>query len=171
MVISKNKVVSLSYELRRNAEDGEMVEVVNQDTPLTFMYGVGQMLEKFEANLMGYTEGQAFNFRLNSEEAYGETSDEAIIDLPKAYFLVDGKLDTKMLQIGSYIPMKDDEGNLFNGKVVDITEDMVTLDFNHPLAGDTLFFVGQVVNIREATAEELHTRHIHKEGCNHCHSH
>jgi FKBP-type peptidyl-prolyl cis-trans isomerase SlyD len=106
---------------------------------------------------------------LKSEEAYGLSSDEAVVDVPKEVFMVDGKFDSEMVKEGNAIPMMDGDGNRLNGIVVNVTDNAVKMDFNHPLADEDLFFAGKVVDVREATEEELSHGHIHQSGgCGGC---
>ena len=164
MEISKEKVVSITYELRKDHENGEIVETVTNDNPLTFIYGTGGMLPKFEEKLGGLKAGEEFKFGLNSEDAYGPVVDNAIVDVPIDVFKVDGEVDKNILQPGNMVPMMDNSGNRLNGKILDIGESAVKMDFNHPMAGKDLFFTGTVSSIREATEEELSHGHVHQNG-------
>ncbi len=166
-MIEENKVVSLTYELRVNDEKGEIVEKVEESTPLTFLYGRGNLLPDFEQNISGLKEGDPFSFKLEPTKAYGEVSDEAIVDLPKNIFEIEGNIDENLLKVGNTIPMQDNSGNRLNGIVLEVGDDVVKMDFNHPLAGDTLFFKGEVAGIREATKEELDHGHVHQGGGTH----
>jgi len=168
MEISKNKVVTLSFELRVDGSEGEVIEQVTKERPLSFLYGAGNMLEKFESNLTGLNVGQKFDFMVEYADAYGDVSDEAIVDLPLNLFEVDGKLEEGLLEVGNTVPMQDNQGNRFNGTVVEVGEEVVSMDFNHPLAGEDLFFSGEILDIREATEEEISHGHIH--GANSCDS-
>jgi FKBP-type peptidyl-prolyl cis-trans isomerase SlyD len=172
MVIEKNKVVSLIYELRVDSAQGEVVEALDEKNPLTFLYGSGSLLPKFESNIDGLKVGDSFNFELKSEDAYGIASEEAVVDIPKHVFHVNGSFDDNMVQVGKSIPMMDNEGNRLNGIVVNVGEETVRMDFNHPLAGDNLFFNGRITEIREATQEELAHGHIHSSShsCGSCES-
>ncbi len=171
MIISKDSVVSVTYELKIANGDGEIVEKVNDNNPLTFLLGHGNLLPKFETNLTGLTTGDLFDFKLTSEEAYGKISKEAIVNLPKSLFMVDGEIDNELLKAGKIVPMMDQSGNRFNGKVLEYKGDDVKMDFNHPLAGEDLHFKGQVVGIREATDEEMQHGHIHQaHSCSSCES-
>jgi len=166
MNVEKNKVISLSYELRVN---GETVETVGADSPLTFLYGAGNLLPKFEENLDGLKINDDFNFDLISHEAYGPLQDEAIVDVPLKAFEVDGEIDSDLLKEGNQVPMLDQSGNRMNGKIVKFDEELVTMDFNHPLAGSDLHFNGRIVEIREATEDEIHHGHVHSEdSCKDC---
>lgn len=163
MIAEKNKVIAVSYELKIAGND-KIVEKVNELQPLKFILGKGNLLPKFEDNLMGLKIGDTFDFVLNSEDAYGAINNEAIVDLPMNVFEVDGKVDNDMLAIGSMIPMSDHNGNRFNGKIVDVSSGNVKMDFNHPLAGENLHFKGEVVEVREASEEELTHGHLHESG-------
>jgi FKBP-type peptidyl-prolyl cis-trans isomerase SlyD len=169
MKISKDKVVSLAYELRLDHTDGEVVETLKADEPLVFIYGSGNLLPKFEENLDGLVVGDLFKFNLNATDAYGEKDVEAIVSIPLTIFEIDGKIDDKMLQMGNKIPMQDSSGNKLTGAVMEVSKDSVKMDFNHPLAGNSLFFSGEIVDIREATEEELQHGHAHYAGsCDNC---
>jgi len=154
MNISKDKVVSVTYELKTEPQ-GEVIEKAVKETPLTFLCGAGQMLEKFEENLAGLNLGDSFDFKLTASEAYGEASEEAVIDLPKNIFEVDGKVDTEVIKEGNVVPMQDSSGRRMNGIVLEVAEETIKMDFNHPLAGDDLYFKGEVIEVREATEEEV----------------
>ena len=169
MQITKNTVVSLSYILKRDDANGEIIEETRAGDPLVFLYGNGQMLPKFEEYLNTLKAGDAFEFTLASDDAYGEMDQDAIIDLDKSIFQVDGKTDDEMLAIGNVIPMRDDQGNMLQGIVVSVSKDMVRMDFNHPMAGNVLHFAGKVIEVREASAEELSHGHAHGAGGHHHH--
>ncbi len=169
MQITKNTVVSLSYILKRDDANGEIIEETRAGDPLVFLYGNGQMLPKFEEYLNGLKAGDAFEFTLASDDAYGEMDQDAIIDLDKSIFEVEGKTDDEMLAIGNVIPMRDDQGNMLQGIVVSVSKDMVRMDFNHPMAGNVLHFAGKVIEVREASAEELSHGHAHGAGGHHHH--
>jgi FKBP-type peptidyl-prolyl cis-trans isomerase SlyD len=166
MIVEKNKVVSLSYELK---VEGETVETVGADSPLMFLFGAGNLLPKFEENLNGLKLHDRFDFDLVSADAYGPVVDDAIVDVPLQAFAVEGEIDHEILKLGNQIPMLDQSGNRLNGVVVKFDDEFVTMDFNHPLAGNDLHFSGKVVEIREASAEELEHGHVHSpDSCKDC---
>ena len=167
MQITKNTVVSLSYVLKRDDANGEIIEETRAGDPLVFLYGNGQMLPKFEEHLSSLKTNDAFEFTLASDDAYGEMDQDAIIDLDKSIFEVEGKIDTEMLAIGNVIPMRDDQGHMMQGTVVSVGDDVVRMDFNHPMAGNVLHFTGKVIDVRTATAEELSHGHVHGAGGHH----
>ncbi len=166
MEAAANRVVSIIYELRRNDQNGEIVETLGKENPMTFLLGSGNLLPKFEEKLLGLKSGQSFKFVLSSEDAYGPVQETAVVDVPLSIFEVDGKTDTNLLQIGNVIPMMDREGRRLNGIVKIINTETVTMDFNHPMAGLSLHFNGEITEIREATEEELEHGHLHQScGC------
>ncbi|MCF6365947.1 MAG: peptidylprolyl isomerase [Bacteroidales bacterium] len=167
MKTEKNKVVAVSYELRIEEKSEEIIDLAYEEKPLEFLFGNGMMLQKFEDNLAGLSIGDTFNFKLTSEEGYGVRNEENISEIPKNVFEQNGKIEAGLLDIGNVIPLQDDKGNRFNGQVISVTGELVKLDFNHPLAGEDLFFTGKIVNIREATEQELEHKHVHSHGHDH----
>lgn len=161
VIADKNKVISVRYELRLNGKDGEIVETVEESKPFTFIYGTGFMLEKFEEKLKDMAEDENFGFTLKCDEAYGKRNEENMAEIPMSAFEANGKVENGFLSIGNYIPLRDEAGNHYNGKVLSVNTDMVKLDFNHPLAGEDLYFKGAILSIREATEEELSHGHVH----------
>jgi len=155
MNISKNKVVSLSYELRTDGKDGEIIETVDANHPMMFIFGIGSLVPGFERHIENLKTGDSFAFQLSCEEAYGPAIEEAVQEIPISVFISDGEIDHNILFEGNAIPMVDSSGNRLNGVVVELKEDTVVMDFNHPLAGDDLYFSGTVVDVREAMPEEL----------------
>jgi len=161
MTISNEKVVTLTYELRVDNNKGDVVETVKEDKPFVFIYGAGSMLPKFEENLIGLKADDKFEFTLKCEDAYGKATEEAVMDLPKNIFEVDGKIEDGLLAEGNVIPMQNNEGNKFNGVIMEVGEENIKMDFNHPLAGDDLFFSGNVIEVRDASKEEIDHGHVH----------
>ncbi len=167
MKAEKNNVVSLTYELRIDGKEGEVIDAANEEQPLDFIYGSGMMLPKFEENLANLSADDTFDFMLTAEEGYGIRNEENIADVPMNVFEQDGKVEEGLLAVGNVIPLQDNEGNRFNGQVVSLTKDTVKLDFNHPLAGENLFFTGKILSVREATKQELEHGHVHTHGHDH----
>jgi FKBP-type peptidyl-prolyl cis-trans isomerases 2 len=165
MKISDDKIVSLSYDLTVD-DDGkiELMERATKEHPLTFMFGMGTMLEAFEKNLSGLSVGDKFSFTLTPEEAYGDYNDQNVAELPKHIFEVNGQFDSEQIKEGETLPMMDNQGNRLMGSVLEITPEVVVMDFNHPLAGETLHFDGEVIDVHEATPEEIAA--LTESGCN-----
>ena len=155
MKVGKNMFVKLSYELRTDSSNGEIIEKTEDVAPLEFVFGAGKMLEMFEDKLDGLVAGDKFDFCLEAEEAYGVKDEEAIVDLPLEIFQADGVVKEDLLVVGNPIPMMDAHGNRLNGLVLEVSEETVKMDFNHPLAGEKLFFKGDIIAVSEATEDEL----------------
>lgn len=163
MVIQKHKVVAVTYELRQDDKNGPLVEATTDDKPLVFLFGVGAMLPHFEANLQGKTVGDTTAFGITAENAYGLRDESAVVNLPRNIFA--GNED--LLKLGTMIPMRDNQGNMLRGKVIDVELSHVKMDFNHPMAGQNLHFTVKVLDIREATPEEIAHKHVHGPGGHH----
>ncbi len=163
MQIDNNKVVSVTYSLDANPAGQEKVhiETAGADRPLVFLFGSGGLIPAFEENLQGKVTGDKFSFSIDAADAYGEIESEALVDLPLDIFKVDGIVDMSLLKTGNMVPMTDRDGNRIDGKVVAIGGETVKMDFNHPLAGHQLHFSGEVIEVREATEEELSHGHAH----------
>ena len=156
MKISDSKFVTVTYDLYvGEGEERELMESATSEAPLEFVFGTNSMIKAFEDNLYGLAEGDTFNFTISQDDAYGEYDDSRVLDLPIDIFEVDGKIDEDMLFEGNTLPMMDAEGNRLMGSIITITEESITMDFNHPLAGETLHFEGAVVGAREASAAEI----------------
>lgn len=157
MKITTNTVVDTEYELYIDGDDKklELVEQTTSDRPLNFIYGVGMMLPKFEEYLANKEVGETYEFSLTPEEAYGEYSEEAVIDLARSIFELDGKLDENTIFAGNSVPLMDNDGNKVNALIVSIDDEHVRVDLNHPLAGDTLHFKGRILTVRDATQDDI----------------
>lgn len=169
MEIAPNAVVSVTYELyigETNDEEEEdafdIAEVVGEDEPLVFLHGKSGLPEVFEENLLGLKVGDTFNFWMEAEEGYGEYDPEAKAVFSLAMFQdEEGNLHDGMVEIGNILPFTNDDGSQLNGQIVNIQEENVTVDFNHPLAGKAMHFEGKVIGIRAATPSELDHGHVH----------
>ena len=154
-IIKPGQFVEATYDLFVGAEN-ELMERAPKELPLRFVFGVDQMLPSFEAKLKGLKAGDKFEFVIPCNDAYGERDEEHVLELNKDMFIVDGKFDEEMIFPGNTVPMMDASGNRLNGSVLEVKENVVVMDFNHPLAGEDLHFVGEIVTVRPATPEELH---------------
>ena len=155
MNISINKMVTLSYTLRAGNGEGEIIEQTPVDQPLSFVFGLGTMLPMFESNLAGLEQSDDFEMNLKAKDAYGEIDETAVVDLSKDIFVIDGVFDNERFGIGNTIPMQTSNGQRLNGKIVTVEDETITMDFNHPLAGVDLHFTGNIIEVRDATEEEL----------------
>lgn len=166
------KYVTVAYELYIDNEKGihELAEKAPAEHPFQFISGMGFTLEAFEANLINLNEGDKFDFVLKKDEAYGDYVQEHVIDLPKSTFSINGKFDADMVYPGAVLPLVNGDGNRFDGLVLKVTDETVTVDLNHPLAGKDLHFKGEVVTMREATNAEIEemAKRMSGEGCGCC---
>lgn len=158
MTIDHNHVVAVSYILHTIEEDGSkvLVEETTSENPLTFLYGVGMMIPKFEQNILGLKAGDKADFVIQPEEAYGEKQEDAIAQLP-----IDMFAEAGIPPVGAILPLTDNAGNNFQAFVVEVTPDVVVADLNHPMAGKVLDFQVEILNTRPATEEELSHGHAH----------
>ena len=152
----ENKYITLAYKLY-TIENGEkeFTEEAPAEHPFQFISGLGLTLESFENQVKDLNKGDKFDFTIKAEEAYGEYDEEHVIDLPKNIFEIEGKFDSERVVEGAVIPLMTSEGQRINGTVQEIKADVVVMDMNHPLAGCDLNFVGEVIESRPATNEEL----------------
>ena len=152
-----NKYITLAYKLYTTMADGtrELMEEATTQHPFMFISGMGLTLDAFEAQILSLGKGDAFDFTLSVDEAYGPYVEEGVQTVPRQMFEIDGKIDPKRIFEGAVVPLMNSEGERFNGTITEITGQHITVDLNHPLAGKTLNFIGTVVEHREATNEEL----------------
>ena len=162
MIIEKNKVVELDYKLHEGSLAGNLIEETFGAKPLTFIFGIGQMIPAFEENLEEKKAGDAFAFLVKAAEGYGEYDSNALISIPIEQFAVEGQIDRDALQADHPIKMQDMEGKSYQGIIKKVGIDQVDIDFNHPMAGVDLYFSGIVLGVREATDSELDHGHIHE---------
>lgn len=152
----KNKYIAVAYKLYTNENGTEnMVEEAPAERPFQFISGMGLALDDFEKNVTELQKGEDFEFSLTKEQAYGEHEAERVLSLEKEMFCIDGKLDEEHIFVDAIIPLQNENGQRFLGKVVEIGDDKVKVDLNHPLAGKDLHFKGSIVESREATNEEI----------------
>lgn len=194
-----HKYITVAYELYADNEKGihELIEKAPAEHPFQFISGMGVALEAFENNVASLAAGETFDFTLSIDEAYGPYVQEHVVSLDKEIFCIDGRFDKDTIYPGNVIPLVNGDGNRFQGLILEVKEDKVVVDLNHPLAGKDLHFKGNVVLSREATEEEIqglinmmsgegcgcgcddcggdchgHDEHDHHHdgcGCGHCH--
>lgn len=153
----QNKYISVSYQLYSIDANGSknLVEQTEQGRPFTFITGFGFSLDSFEQRIASMQQGEKFDFTLTPAEAFGEYYEEGVHKLAREEFFIDGKFDSANIFPGAMITMKNEEGKHFMVRVTKVEDDGVTLDANHPLAGETLQFTGEVLENREASTEEI----------------
>jgi len=152
----QNKYIAVSYKLytTNNGEAG-LVEHATEDKPFQFVSGFGMTLPDFEKEIVNLNKGDEFDFTLTKKQAYGDFVEERVLDLDKSIFMINGHFDHENIYQDAYVELQNEDGNHFMGHVLEISEDKVKMDLNHPLAGKDLNFKGKVIESRPATNEEI----------------
>lgn len=157
--IGKDKVVTITYDLRENDSHGTLLERMNANYPFTFLFGTGALLPAFEAHLEGLTERDSFEFTLSPTEAYGVIEEGNIVNVPRAVFQVEGVEPPNLVVQDNFVALTDDLGETHHGQIVSINDLMVRVNFNHVMAGKTLHFKGAILQIRPASVDEIIRQH------------
>ena len=147
-------VVGLDYTLR--LDDGEIVDTSDGQEPLEYLQGHQQIVAGLEEAMYGMSVGEAKSVEVAPDDGYGKRDPSAFHTVPQNTFPPDLELTP-----GQSIRLRDQSGKLLTAYVEEVRPDGVLLDFNHPLAGETLFFDVKVVSLRPATSEELTEGHAH----------
>lgn len=153
MKISEGNYVEITYVLREAGPEGEELEVCPADDPFGFMIGEEEVLPSIEAKLMGKKAGDSFDFQLAMDDAYGAEEEEALVEVSKSVFLVDGELDETLFELGEVVPMETEDGDEVIGVIAEVRLNSVIVDFNHPFAGLDLHFSGNINLVSEAPPE------------------
>ncbi|MCC6074838.1 peptidylprolyl isomerase [Pseudomonas sp. GCM10022188] len=160
MQIAANKAVSIDYTLTN--ENGEVIDSSVGGAPLVYLHGARNIIVGLERALEGKQAGDELEVTIEPEDAYGDYSVELVAVLNRAMF--EG---VDQLEVGMQFHASAPDGGMQVVTIRDIDGDDVTVDGNHPLAGQRLNFKVKVVNVREANAEEIAHGHIHGEGGHH----
>lgn len=153
MQVSENKVVSIHYTLRNDA--GEVIDSSAGRAPLRYLHGVGNIIPGLEKALEGKTSGDRVDVNIAPEEAYGERDESLVQVVPRSAF--EG---VEEIEPGMQFQAQTPAGRQIL-TVVEVQDDRVVVDGNHPLAGETLHFSVEITEVREATEEELAHGHAH----------
>lgn len=166
--IQHGKYVELGYDLYEVSAEGDvLVHQTDSDDPERIVYGVTRgMIVPLEKAIEGLEPGGVFDVKVSAAEGFGDYDLEQIAELDKSLFMVDGKFDNEIVKTGNYVPMMTADGFRINGKVLEVTDTHVRMDFNHPLAGKDIRFKGKILTVRDATAEELNPSCGCGGGCN-----
>ncbi|MBT5026445.1 MAG: peptidylprolyl isomerase [Euryarchaeota archaeon] len=163
--VSENMVASVHYK-GTLPENGEVFDSSEGREPLTFLVGHKQMIPGFEEEIMGAKVGETREFTLSSDRAYGDRDNDAVMEIPREQFAQleqEATLETGM-QLVAQMPHGPSPFT-----ITSLTEETVTADFNHALAGQSLTFSVEIVELREATEEELAHGHVHGPDGHHDH--
>jgi FKBP-type peptidyl-prolyl cis-trans isomerase SlyD len=148
MKVSENTAVSIDYTLKNN--QGSVIDSSEGKQPLTYIHGTGRIISGLEEALDGKEEGEEFSVTLEPEKAYGTHDDSLILSVSRERFE-----NPQDIREGMQVQAQLQDGTVGVLTVKGVSDDQVTLDANHPLAGETLHFDVQVTGVREATQEEL----------------
>lgn len=157
MAIGTNKVVTLNYKL--SDDQGNVIQTTNKNEPFVYLSGNKQILPKLEEAIDSMIIGGKKNIELSSSEAYGDYDEKAIQQVKKEAFPEGANLEPGMEYMA-----QSPEGHPVPFVIKEIEDENVTIDFNHPLAGKNLSFDVELVDVRDATKEELEHGHAHGAG-------
>ncbi|WP_394193522.1 peptidylprolyl isomerase [Pseudoalteromonas atlantica] len=161
MIIAENKVVKMHYSVTDN--DNNSIDNSFDGEPLVFIIGTGYLIPGLEDALQGKQAGDTLSVTVEPENGYGERHDELMQAVPKSMF------EGMEIEVGMQFRATTDDGDQ-SVMIIDIQEDEVIVDGNNPLAGVTLKFDVEVLEVRDASADELAHGHVHGEdGCGHEH--
>lgn len=154
MKIDKNKVVAFDYKLTN--DEGQVLDSSEDKDPLQYLHGADAIIPGLEEAMEGRESGDEFEVSIEPENAYGQPQEQLVQKVPHEAFQGVDKVEA-----GMQFQVKDEEGNTRVVRVVEVAEDGVTIDGNHPLAGETLHFQIEIDEVREATEEEVEHGHNH----------
>lgn len=165
--VMPGKFVGYSYKLYNDA-DGSLLFETPQDKPDVMVYGVSHdVVPGLVGAIEGLSVGDRFGITLPPAAAFGDRFPENVVQLERDIFVRDGKL-APGVEVGAELPMMTQEGMMIKGKVLEITDDHVRMDFNHPFAGLTVRYEGEIEEVRDATPEELQPMSGCSCGCSSC---
>ncbi len=159
MHIENNRVVSLAYTLR---DDDDNIIDQSEDGSFWYLHGASNIIPGLENALTGKSKGDELAVSVAPEDGYGVREAERIQDVPRSMFP-----DDQELAVGMQFHAQSPDGHAVMVTIANIEGDTVTVDGNHPLAGVQLNFVVKIIDIREATQEELDHGHVHGPGGDH----
>ena len=154
MKVQDQAVVTMTYVLREKDENGRIIQEATKENPFVAIFGMKQLLPKFEENLMGKEPGDKYCFYLTPEEGYGQRDEAYVMDLDKAMFMENDVL-MDMVKVDAQLMMQTADGRPIMGIVREIGDKHVKMDFNHDLAGVHLCFSGEILDVRESTDDDF----------------
>jgi FKBP-type peptidyl-prolyl cis-trans isomerase SlyD len=160
MTITQNSAVSFHYTL--TDDQGQQIDSSAGQDPLAYLHGAGNIIPGLENALEGKSVGDQLNVEVSAEEGYGPVQQELIQEVPREAFQ---GVDT--IEVGMQFEAQTGQGGAVPVTVTAVTDETVTVDGNHPLAGKTLNFDVTIADVREASEEELAHGHIHGPGGHH----
>lgn len=157
--IANDTVVQFNYTLTN--DKGEILDQ-SRDEPLAYLHGHHNIIPGLEAQMTGKNVGDRFTATIAPADAYGEYLAEAVQEVPRANFQGVDKIEA-----GMQFQSQTDDGHIMLVTVKDVTDDTVVVDGNHPLAGVTLTFDVEIIDVRAATDDEIAHGHAHGVGGHH----
>ena len=158
-IVKDNLVIAIDYTL---TVDGEVVDASEGREPLEFLQGQGNIIVGLEREVLGMKIGESKDVVVSALDGYGEADEEAFMEVPK------NQLPENIpVEIGTELQIENDEGEPAYVRIESVENNIVLLNFNHPLAGKELHFAVKVISIREPSEEELAHGHVHDEGHHH----
>ena len=154
--VANDLVVVIDYSLH---VDGELVDSSDEQEPLQYLQGHNNIIAGLEREMLGMKIGESKKVVVSAEEGYGEFDPEDFLEVPKNQFPTDIPVE-----VGIELQVEDEDGNPTYARIEEVENNVVTLNFNHPLAGKELHFTVKVLALREPNAEELAHRHVHEHG-------
>jgi FKBP-type peptidyl-prolyl cis-trans isomerase SlyD len=159
--VDNDTVVTLEYTL---TVEGEVIDTSKGSEPIQFIQGQQQIIPGLEKQLYGMSVGDTKEVVVSAEDAYGELDPENYAMIPRDQFPPEIPV-----QPGIQLELTDEKGERVGARISEVEGDNVRLDFNHPLAGKALHFDVEVVDVRQATEEEIEHGHVHELGDDHHH--
>ncbi|MFP4378192.1 MAG: peptidylprolyl isomerase [Spirochaetales bacterium] len=156
MNVEKDRVVSISYTLKD--QSGNVLDSSGDNGNFEYLHGHQNIVPGLEIALEGKSSGDSIDTVVEPSEAYGERNDQLVFQVPK------DKMPDEELAVGTQFAAQDKEGNQQIVTLIDVGDASVTLDANHPLAGEILHFNVTVNEVRDASKEEIEHGHVHSEG-------
>lgn len=157
MQIEKHRVVTIHYTLAN--QQGEVLDSSKGQEPLVYLHGENQLISGLEQALEGKEPGEALSVTVGPDDGYGPVLPELFQQVPRSAFA-----NIENLSPGMRLQAQTEEGHVRHVRVVDVGDDTVEIDINHPLAGQELHFDVSVEDVREATPEEVDHGHVHTDG-------
>ena len=148
MKIKQNCVVEVSYRMNF-VGDSDVIESFSERNPLEFLIGMGEMLPQFEEQLIGKQAGDILDFTIEKENAFGEFDDNLVLELPISTFYDEqGKFNSDIVKEGAVITLDTDQKESQDAYVLEVTDENVLLDLNHPFAGEDLHYNLMILSVR-----------------------
>lgn len=157
--VQDGQVVAMEYILK---VDGNVADTSEGREPLEYVHGTGNIIPGLERELTGMAVGESKEVVVAAADAYGEEDEQAFMDVPRVQFPEDIPVE-----VGIELQVQNQAGQPVYARIVEVGDEKVRLNFNHPLAGKELHFSVKVVSMREATEEEIEHGHVHAPGHSH----